>query len=82
MPTSTPATPTKLILCHPLGAGCRLVAEIGPDNGDGRPTVTVTCWKDSPDGVRQQSRPVEVPARLLPAINAFAAAVRRAIAER
>ena len=51
MSTSNPAPtlrPTKLIVCQPLGAGCRLVAEIGPDNGDGRPAVTVTCWKDFP----------------------------------
>jgi hypothetical protein len=82
MSTSNPAPPTKLILCQPLGHGCRLVTEIGPDNGDERPAVTVTCWKDSADGAQQQSRAVKVLARLIPAISAFAAAVRRAVAER
>ena len=37
MPTSTPAAPTKLIMCQPLGAGRRLLIEITPDD-----TITTT----------------------------------------
>jgi hypothetical protein len=62
------SNPTKLIVCKPLGDGYRLVAEIGPGND-----ITVTCWKNS------QSRPVPVPARMMPSINAFAVALRRAV---
>ena len=72
MPTSTPAAPTKLILCQPLGDGRRLLIEIATDDA-----VTATPW----DGARQVGKPVTIALAKAPRMRVLVETVRRALAQ-
>src|SRR6476660_6406968 len=78
MSASDPAPPTRLIFSLPTEKHHGIVAEIRT-NANGEHRISVSCWRDTADGLRQLGRSAEVPAARTSKLTALTEAVKQAL---